>query len=112
MAEATFGFPLQPRMAEQLLREAVEDSSKLVNTIRFEPDEVRFELVANRQILLCLKEGRVIDKPYQDEHGYWICRSYRLCAGLNVYTSTAIDLAEDGKTVRKVYVFKVTNRRT
>lgn len=112
MAEVTTEFPLQPRMAERLLREAVEDSSKLVNSIRFERDEVWFELVANRQILLCLKEGRVIDKPYQDEHGFWVCRSYRLCAGINVYTWTAIDLAEDGKTVRKVYVFKVENRRT
>ena len=109
MPENVFEIPLTPRMAERLLREAVEDSSKLVNTITYGPTEAWYELVSSRQVVLCLKEGRVVDVPSKDDHGNWIAVSYRLCGGSDVYVTTAIELNDD-RTVRTVYILKVDNR--
>ena len=109
MAENVFEIPLTPRMAERLLREAVEDSGKLVNTITYGPTEAWYELVSNRQVILCLNEGRVVGNPAKDEHGNWIAVSYRLCGGSDVYVTTAIELNDD-RTVRTVYILKVDNR--
>ena len=109
MAENVVEIPLTPRMAERLLRQAVEDSSKLVNTITYGSTEAWYELVSNRQVIQCLKKGRVIETPAKDEHGNWIAVSYRLCGGSDVYVTTAIELSDDW-TVKTVYVLNVDNR--
>lgn len=97
-------FPLVESSALELLRAAVEDSKKLVNTIKFEEREW-FERVSNRQIVLCLKEGKIVGDITKDGHGNWRCVVTRVCGGLDVYVTVAIDTEDDNK----VYVLSVEN---
>ena len=54
-------FPLSKERARKILRDAAaKDSRKLVNTIKYERDEIWFEVVSNNQILLCLTEGEIL----------------------------------------------------
>lgn len=98
-------FPLVESAALELLREAAEDSRKLVNTVKFGEREW-FERVSNRQIVLCLKEGSLVGGVTQDDHGNWRCVVTRVCGGLDVYVTVAIDTDDDNK----VYVLEVENR--
>ena len=102
--ENVVAFPLVESAALELLRAAAEDSEKLVNTIKFEGREW-FERVSNRQILLCLKEGRIVGNITKDDHGNWRCVVTRFCAGLDVYVTVAIDTDDDNK----VYVLSLEN---
>ena len=93
--------------ARKILRDAAaKDSRKLVNTIKYERDEIWFEVVSNNQILLCLTEGEILGAIKKDNHGNWICVVTRLCGGLDVYVTVAIDTGDNNR----VYVLKVENR--
>ena len=101
-------FPLSEERALKMLRDAAaKDSRKLVNTIRYERDEIWFEVVSNNQILLCLTEGRIVGGIKKDDHGNWVCVVTRLCGGLDVYVTVPIDTGDNNR----VYVLKVENRQ-
>lgn len=89
-----------------MLRDATEDSRKLVNTIKYERNEVWFEVVSHNQVILCLKEGEIVGDITKDNHGNWVCVVTRLCGGLDVYVTVAIDTSDNNR----VYVLKVENR--
>ena len=100
-------FPLSKERARKILRDAAaKDSRKLVNTIKYERDGIWFEVVSNSQILLCLTEGEILGAIKKDNHGNWICVVTRLCGGLDVYVTVAIDTGDNNR----VYVLKVENR--
>ncbi|MCY3822130.1 MAG: hypothetical protein OXH52_22705 [Gammaproteobacteria bacterium] len=99
---------LTRQMAENLLRQAGEDTSKLINTIRYRPKEVWFEVVSYRQIILCLTEGEIVDGPTRDEHGNFVCTAHRTGAGLDVFVTFAIEPQGENRVyvLRKEEVLK------
>lgn len=109
MAGGLHEFPLSERNAERLLREAVRDSNKLVNTIDYKPEEALYELISNRQIIRCLSDGRVSKPPVKDAHGNWVCVSYGFYGGTFVYVTSAIEV-DAGQSLKRVYIIEVDNR--
>jgi len=103
--ENVTALPLTNRQAERLLREFAKDSRKLVNTLTYRADEVWFEMVSYNQALLCLKEGRVIGRPKVDEHGNHVCVVHRVCGGLDVFVTFAIEPVNE----KRIYILKVEN---
>ncbi len=97
--------PLTNRQAELLLREFAKDSRRLVNTIQYRAEEVWFEMVSYNQALLCLKEGRVIGRPEVDEHGNHVCVAHRVCGGLDVFVTFAIEPANE----KRIFILNVEN---
>lgn len=83
--------PMTRQRAEDLLRQAGQDTSKLVNTMTYLPEEVWFEVVSHRQIVLCLTEGKIVKDPTMDEHGNFVCVVHRRGAGSDVYVTVAIE---------------------
>ncbi|MYA17967.1 MAG: hypothetical protein F4089_16060 [Gammaproteobacteria bacterium] len=93
-------FPLLEGKAKEFLRAAAGDSEKLVIDKRDAPaDEVYFEVLASNQITRCLREGEIVGKIQKDDYGHYECVVTRLCAGVDVYVTVAIDTDEG-----KVYV--------
>lgn len=99
---------LSSRKALELLAAAAEDSSLLVNTVKYEKEEMWFQMTAMRQILLCFRDGLVVSDPTIDEHGNWNCCVHRVCGGVDVYVTVAIENGSSGP--HKVYVLSVENR--
>lgn len=96
-------------VAERILRDVARDSGRLVNTVQYGANQAIYELISSAQIKQCLENGQVIRPPENDEFGNWICESYKLCSGVDVYVTTAIRYEGDERSA-VVYVLKVNNR--
>ena len=96
-------------VAERILRDVARDTGRLANTVQYGANQAMYELISNAQIKQCLESGRVTRPPVKDELGNWICESYKLCSGVDVYVTTAIRYEGDEQSA-VVYVLKVNNR--
>lgn len=96
-------FPLSEGTALRILRDAAEDTQRVVNTIPYQPNQVWIEVVSYRQAILCMKEGRIVDGPERDDQGNWVCVVERLCGDSYVQVTVAIDPSDN-----RVYILSVT----
>ena len=97
------------RKVLRLLKEAVEDSDKLIYLKRYSENEEWYRLVTNRQVTRCLQDGKMRGSASLDSEGNWRCLLYRLCGGVWVHVEVALHLNED-QSLNCVYVLNVDNR--
>lgn len=97
------------RTVRRLLREAADDSEKLVYVKGFSENEDWYRLVTVGQVLRCLREGEVTETPSLDDEGNWRCSLYKLCGGVRVYVEVALRLKAD-RSLDRAYVLNVNNR--
>ncbi len=76
-------FKIDAESALRLIRKIAKNSSNIV--IPDPPNAQTWEKTVNyRQVILCLKEGNVIDQPNIDSFGNFECQLERLSAGTHV----------------------------
>ena len=58
--------------------------------------------MGQRQVHLCLQEGKMSGKPAKDEHGNWCFELSRFGAGVEVYVTAILLVDEDEVFVMEV----------
>ena len=84
------------------LRSAYVDSSKFFNTVLFGEGHEWQQAITTQRILLVMRDGRIVNTPELDEHGYYRCRATRDCAGTPVHVTFAIEPCGDEVIALKV----------
>jgi hypothetical protein len=97
--------PLPRQRATERVREAVEAGRWSIPSHEGLAPGYKW-LVQHRQIELCLREGYILDDYAKlDEHGYWVFRIARVCAGVDVVIHVAM---ENVAVAPHVIVVKIT----
>ncbi|MGZ8219572.1 hypothetical protein [Methylomagnum sp.] len=81
-------FPMTPRRALELIREAVAQERVIFPAL--EGESPWYRIVTRRQVMLCLKEGELTEAPAVNQHGDVQCRMAHFSAGVNVRLSAVL----------------------
>ena len=84
-----FSGGLSRSTAERLIRSLAADTGNCAWSAHFIENMVERE-VSMRQVLMTLREGRVVSDPVRDEFGDWRCTVKKRCAGQRVTVIVAI----------------------
>lgn len=83
-------FRLSRAQALKLIREAAEDTGRIILTHHAE-QRMRQRRITMTQVIVCLRKGVITEGPALDIKGCWACRIERPVAGDDVKVALAID---------------------
>ncbi len=87
--------PLNDANFLQKLRAIAADSSRIV-LLKHAKDRMRERKVSFRQVLECLRHGRIAEKAHISIQGDWKATLEHQCAGEVIKVAVAIEVQEDG----------------
>ena len=88
---------LGPRRAQDLLRRIAGDSGRVIFTIHVEQRQAQ-RAIKRREIMQCLRRGRVITKPYYEHNRR--CWTFRVQGDVTNFTITCVvAIDEEAKAI-------------
>lgn len=90
MTDCVLPFRLSRTQALRLIREAAEDTGRIILT-RHAELRMRQRRITMTQVIACLRKGVITEGPALDIKGCWACRIERPVAGDDVKVALTID---------------------